>query len=39
VVALVAAICITLVNRDPAPDEPLADTEEEVEHLSERVVH
>jgi MFS family permease len=29
VVALVGAICIALVNRDPAPDEPLPDTEDE----------
>jgi MFS transporter, AAHS family, benzoate transport protein len=37
IVALVAAICIALVNRDPAPDEPLADTEEETERAE--VVH
>jgi MFS transporter, AAHS family, benzoate transport protein len=37
VVALVAAICIALVNRDPAPDEPLADTEEEAVTTSQSV--
>jgi AAHS family benzoate transporter-like MFS transporter len=31
IVALVAAISIALVNRDPAPDEPLPDTEEETD--------
>jgi len=38
VVALIAAICIALVNRDPAPDEPLADTEEQTVMRTE-VVH
>jgi MFS transporter, AAHS family, benzoate transport protein len=35
VVALVGAICIAAVNRDPAPDEPIPDTEEEAEHLEQ----
>jgi MFS transporter, AAHS family, benzoate transport protein len=37
VVALIGAICIALVNRDPAPDVPLPDTEEETETAAERV--
>jgi MFS family permease len=39
VVAAIAAVCIAAVNRDPAPDEPLPDTEEEAEHIGERVHH
>jgi AAHS family benzoate transporter-like MFS transporter len=35
--ALIGAACIAVVNRDPAPDEPLPDTEDEAEHISERV--
>jgi len=38
-VAVIAAIAIAAVNRDPAPDEPLADTEEEAEHVGERTYH
>ena len=38
-VAVIAAIAIAAVNRDPAPDEPLADTEEEAEHIGERTYH
>jgi len=37
IVALVGAICIALVNRDPAPDEPLPDTEDETVTASESV--
>ena len=37
IVALVGAICIALVNRDPAPDEPLADTEDETITRTESV--
>ena len=36
-VAAIGAICIAIVNRDPAPDEPLPDTEDEAEHIGERV--
>jgi MFS transporter, AAHS family, benzoate transport protein len=39
VVALIGALCIAAVNRDPAPDEPLPDTEEEAEHIGERAYH
>jgi benzoate transport len=39
VVAVIAAISIATVNRDPAPDEPLPDTEEEAEHIGERTYH
>jgi MFS family permease len=35
-VAAVAAVSIAAVNRDPAPDEPLPDTEEEAEHIGAR---
>jgi MFS transporter, AAHS family, benzoate transport protein len=35
-VAVVGALCIALVNRDPAPDEALPDTEEEADHVGER---
>jgi MFS family permease len=38
-VAALGAICIALVNRDPAPDEPLPDTEEDAEHIGERTYH
>jgi MFS transporter, AAHS family, benzoate transport protein len=37
VVALIGAICIALVNRDPAPDEPLPDTEDETVTRTESV--
>jgi MFS transporter, AAHS family, benzoate transport protein len=37
IVALVGAICIALVNRDPAPDEPLPDTEDETITRTESV--
>jgi MFS family permease len=37
VVALIGAVCIAVVNRDPDPDEPLPDTEEQAEHIGERV--
>jgi MFS family permease len=36
VVAAIGALSISLVNRDPAPDEPLPVTEDEVDHLGER---
>jgi MFS family permease len=39
VVAALGAVAIALVNRDPAPDEPLPDTEQEAEHIGERVYH
>jgi benzoate transport len=38
-VAAVGAVCIAMVNRDPAPDEPLPDTEEEADHVRERAHH
>jgi benzoate transport len=38
-VAATGAVCIALVNRDPAPDEPLPDTEEEAGHIREVVRH
>jgi MFS transporter, AAHS family, benzoate transport protein len=37
IVALIGAICIALVNRDPAPDEPLPDTEDETVTSTESV--
>jgi MFS transporter, AAHS family, benzoate transport protein len=36
-VAAVGAVCIALVNRDPAPTEPLPDTEEEAGKVGELV--
>ena len=36
-VAAVGAVCIAMVNRDPAPDEPLPDTEDEAGHVRQRV--
>jgi MFS family permease len=36
VVAAIGAICIALVNRDPAPDEPQPLTEEEADHIGVR---
>jgi MFS family permease len=38
-VAAIGALCIAAVNRDPAPAEPLPDTEEEAEHIGERTHH
>lgn len=38
-VAAVGAVCIAAVNRDPAPDEPLPDTEEEADRLGVRADH
>jgi MFS family permease len=38
-VAVVGALCIALVNRDPAPEEPLPDTEEEADHVRDRARH
>jgi AAHS family benzoate transporter-like MFS transporter len=38
-VALIGALCIAAVNRDPAPDEPLPDTEEEAAHVGVRAHH
>jgi MFS family permease len=35
VVAAIGAVAISLVNRDPAPDEPLAVTEDEADHYGE----
>ena len=35
-VAAIGALCIAAVNRDPAPAEPLPDTEEEAEQIGER---
>lgn len=37
-VAAVGGVCIALVNRDPAPDAPLPDTEDEAEHVGEHTV-
>ena len=36
VVAAIGAVCIALVNRDPAPDEPLPLTEDEADRLGVR---
>ena len=36
VVAALGALSIMLVNRDPAPDEPLPVTEDEADHIGER---
>ncbi|MDT7580508.1 MAG: transporter, family, benzoate transport protein, partial [Pseudonocardiales bacterium] len=36
VVAAVGAVCIALVNRNPAPDEPLPLTEDEAGRLGAR---
>jgi MFS family permease len=38
-VAALGALCIAMVNRDPAPDEPLRDTEEETDHVGHRAHH
>jgi MFS transporter, AAHS family, benzoate transport protein len=38
-VAAVGALCIAMVNRDPAPNEPLPDTEEDAGHVGERAHH
>jgi MFS transporter, AAHS family, benzoate transport protein len=38
VVAALGALSITLVNRDPAPDEPLPVDEDEADHVGERHV-
>jgi AAHS family benzoate transporter-like MFS transporter len=38
-VAALGALCIAMVNRDPAPDEPLPDTEEETDHVGHRAHH
>jgi AAHS family benzoate transporter-like MFS transporter len=38
-VAAVGAVCIAMVNRDPAPNEPIPDTEEEADHIGERAHH
>jgi hypothetical protein len=32
-------VSILLVNRDPAPDEPLPITEEEADHIGEHARH
>ena len=32
----IGAVCIALVNRDPAPDEPLPLTEDEADHIGLR---
>jgi MFS transporter, AAHS family, benzoate transport protein len=37
VVAAIGALCIAAVNRDPAPDVPIPDTEEEADHIGETV--
>lgn len=39
VVAAVGAVCIAAVNRDPAPDEPLPDTEDEADRMGVRAHH
>jgi MFS transporter, AAHS family, benzoate transport protein len=36
VVAAIGAVCVALVNRDPAPNEPLPLTEDETDHLGVR---
>jgi MFS transporter, AAHS family, benzoate transport protein len=36
VVAAIGAVCVALVNRDPAPDEPLPLTEDEADHIGVR---
>jgi MFS family permease len=36
-VAALGALCIAAVGRDPAPDEPLPETEQEAEHVGEHV--
>jgi MFS transporter, AAHS family, benzoate transport protein len=36
VVAAIGAVCIALVNRNPAPDEPLPLTEDEADHIGVR---
>ena len=36
VVAAIGAVCIALVNRNPAPDEPLPLTEDEADHIGLR---
>jgi AAHS family benzoate transporter-like MFS transporter len=38
-VAAVGAVCIAAVNRDPAPDEPLPDTEDEADRIGVRAHH
>jgi MFS transporter, AAHS family, benzoate transport protein len=38
-VAAVGAVCIAAVNRDPAPDEPLPDTEDEADRTGVRAHH
>jgi benzoate transport len=38
-VAAIGAVSILLVNRDPAPDEPLPITEEEADHIGEHARH
>ena len=35
-VAAIGAVCIVLVNRDPAPDEPMPVTEEEADRIGAR---
>jgi MFS family permease len=39
VVAALGALSISMVNRDPAPDEPLPVTEDEADHIGERHHH
>jgi hypothetical protein len=36
-VAAVGALAVAVVNRDPAPDEPMPVTEQEAERLGERI--
>ena len=36
VVAAIGAVCVALVNRNPAPDEPLPLTEDEADHIGLR---
>jgi len=36
IVAAIGAVCIALVNRNPAPDEPLPLTEDEADHIGTR---
>ena len=39
VVAALGALSILLVDRDPAPDEPLPVTEAEADHIGEQAHH
>jgi benzoate transport len=38
-VAAIGAICVALVNRNPAPDEPMPLTEDEADRIGERTRH